>query len=222
MTADSLHRVDVDESLGAPRARGQRALQLSRVVIEIVVAPARTLRPPDEITAGLHVLHVLPFAGIILDVLVQQLRRRLRRQLHVDQLEVPLRAIATHHAQVIGALAVPVDVEQPLVLPLPDRRRRELGIASAVQVQLFRSDILLARHGVGVAHQLRPRTRRVVDEVQLLHLALIHPRHGERFRVGRPGHVRAHPRIAIDGSPPAATAALLHLRRSRPGSAPAA
>ena len=137
---DALHRIDVDDPLGAPRARGQRALQVTRVVVQIVVSPARALRPPDEIAARLHVADVLPLARVVVDVFVQQLRRRLRRQRDVEQLEVALRAVASHEAQVVGG-AVPVQIEQLLVLPLLDADPRELRVAHVPRPQLLLADL---------------------------------------------------------------------------------
>jgi hypothetical protein len=65
----SLHRIDIDDALGAPRAAGELALQLSRIVIQVVVTPPRTLRPPDEIAARFDVSDVLALARVVLDVL---------------------------------------------------------------------------------------------------------------------------------------------------------
>ena len=86
-----------------------------------------------------------------------------------------------------------------------------LRVAGLVDEEFFLRRRFLARHRVAVRHQRRPRVRDVVDEEQLADFALVHSRHDERLRVGRPGDVRAHTRIAIDAAPPPAAAALLLL-----------
>src|SRR4051812_30605143 len=126
---DSLHRIDVGDPLGAPGAGRQGTLELSGVVVEVEMAPSAPLRPPDEIAAGLQVAHGHGFAGVVVDVFLYERRDLLRGQRYVEQLEMALGAIAANHPEVVGTLAVPMDVVQPLILPLLDVHGSQLGVA---------------------------------------------------------------------------------------------
>src|SRR5688572_9370743 len=100
---DTAGRIDLDDLVGPPRTRRERALECAVVVVEVVMAPAGALGPPDDVTARLRVSHRLGLEVRALDGLRDQRPDGIAREVQLDQLEVALGAIASDEPQLVRA-----------------------------------------------------------------------------------------------------------------------
>ena len=175
------------------------------------MTPTGFLRPPDDVAAGLHISHLRRLEIRVFDRVGNQRPRRAGRQRQLDQFEIPLRPVASHEPDLVRPDG-PVDAHDPLVAPLLDVDWRHHRGPLLPDVELGLPDVVLTGHRVRVRTQRRARVGQRVDEVKLLHLALVLTRNHERFRIRGPGDVGAHARVAIRRTA-ASTAALIVLLR---------
>ena len=189
-----MHCVDLHDVLGTPWTFGERFLERAVVIVEVVVAPSRFLRPPDHVAAAFGVAHRLRFERGVLDGLGEQRPGCRGVQVDFHEIQIPLRAIATHHANLVRT-GGPMRVHQPLVLPLFHVHLRKALACALEYVQFLLPNVRLARHGVRVRHERGTRVGERVHEVEFLHLALVDASDGERLGIGRPDHIWTHARI---------------------------
>ena len=127
--------VDLDDVRRAVGARRDGVLELAVAVVQVEVAPAGPLRPPDHLAGLVEVARRLELQGRVLEPLADETLRRPGRHVHRAEFEVPDQAVAADEPEVVGGLA-PVEVGVGLVLPL----RLDPGeglLLDAVDVQLL-------------------------------------------------------------------------------------
>ena len=200
ISADPHHAlllVERDDAGGAERPLRDRILQLSVGVVQVVVAPAGSLRPPDEALFVLHPAHALGVEvapGHRLDEQGRDLAG-----LRVDDAVFHVSPGAT------GAVDPQLSVVPPggrgVTLVLPARLYLNELVRIAVEdVKFGLADLLLAGHRVLVVAHLGARLCDRINEAELLQPAAVSAGGVERAGVALPGHggPRAAPRAATE------------------------
>ena len=158
--------VDADDAAGPERPGCDRVLQLAVDVVEVVVAPAAALRPPDELFAVLHVANALELQVAVLRSLREEDLDLASLWVEGAELDVAEEPVSTREAQLVLVLE-PVDVLVALVLPLRRDLRHRLHVP-VEEVQLGGTNPLVSRHRVCVALQGGSRIRDGIHEEQFL------------------------------------------------------
>src|SRR5262249_13790661 len=110
-------RVDGNDPAGPEGARRDGVLELAGPVVQVEVAPAAALRPPDHLFRLVEVADRLGLQQGVLEALGEQALGLAGRAVGRAELDVAAQAVAADEAQLVRGLA-PVEVGVALVLPL--------------------------------------------------------------------------------------------------------
>jgi hypothetical protein len=196
---DALHRVDARRSHHAPGARRQRRLSCRHDVEVQCCQPERSdhqmKSPPVLMYRGAAISRNAFSTDSVRSVFTADRHGSI-------SMSSRLRCRRSRRVSACGCCCPPASAAFSSAGPSTCRsallRRRS---PRTYDPQLLLGHVDLARHRVAVRHQRGTRLREHVDEVQLLHLALVLALHEEDLRVLGPRHVGTHARIAARGLP---------------------